>query len=127
MRFIFLSSAVLPLFLSIHGFADQKISNTFHAGEVFRDCSDCPELVVIPAGTFLMGAPADEVGRDDIEGPQRRVTIAQFAAGKYDVTRAEWKAFVKDTKRKVAGGCAWTPSNQELNPNFVGEVGVSAG
>jgi formylglycine-generating enzyme required for sulfatase activity len=74
-------------------------------------------MVVVPAGSFLMGAPADELGRDDIEGPQHRVTIAQFAAGKYDVTRAEWKLFVKATNRKSVGGCAWTPSNQDLNPD----------
>jgi len=43
-------------------------------------------MVVIPAGNFLMGAPADESGRNEIEGPQRRVTIAQFSAGKFDIT-----------------------------------------
>jgi formylglycine-generating enzyme required for sulfatase activity len=74
-------------------------------------------MVVIPAGNFLMGAPADESGRNEIEGPQRRVTIAQFSAGKFDITLAQWKAFVKDTNRKTVGGCAWAPSNQDLNPD----------
>ncbi|HEX3120273.1 MAG TPA: SUMF1/EgtB/PvdO family nonheme iron enzyme, partial [Candidatus Acidoferrum sp.] len=112
MRSILLCSAALTLLFISHAFAD-----AFHPGQVFRDCPDCPEMVVIPGGNFLMGAPLDEPGRDDIEGPQRRVTIAQFAAGKYDVTRAQWKAFAKDTNRKAAGGCAWTPSNQDLNPD----------
>src|SRR5688572_4556960 len=46
------------------------------AGDVFRDCADCPEMVVIPAGTFMMGSPASEDERYSDEGPQRRVTVA---------------------------------------------------
>ena len=117
MRSILLCSAAFTLLFATLARPDTKISTAFHPGQIFRDCPDCPEMVVIPPGTFLMGAPADEAGRDDIEGPQRRVTIAQFAAGKYDVTRAQWKAFAKDTNRKAVGGCAWTPSNQDLNPD----------
>jgi formylglycine-generating enzyme required for sulfatase activity len=117
MRSVLLCSAVLSLLFATHSSPHTKVSTTFHPGQVFRDCPNCPQMVVIPAGSFLMGAPSDETGRDDIEGPQHRVAIAQFAAGKYDVTRAEWKLFVKDTNRKVVGGCAWTPSNQELNPD----------
>src|SRR5688572_12780153 len=60
----------------------------------FRDCSTCPEMVAIPGGTFLMGSPDTERGRYDTEGPQRRVTIRPFAAGKYDVTRGQWAGFV---------------------------------
>lgn len=67
---------------------------TFQPGQVFRDRPDCPEMVVIPAGNFLMGAPADESGRNDIEGPQRRVTIARFSVGKFDITLAEWKVLL---------------------------------
>lgn len=55
-------------------------------GETFKDCDDCPEMVVVPAGSFLMGA-----------SPQRRVEIDyDFAVGKYEVTVAEWNACVKD-------------------------------
>jgi formylglycine-generating enzyme required for sulfatase activity len=69
-------------------------------GTVFRDCPDCPEMVVIPPGSFMMGSPATEKERDDDEGPQHRVTIGNyFALGKYDVTFAEWDACVTD------GGC----------------------
>ena len=105
-----------PTHASTHQSPSPTIPAPSHAGQVFRDCPTCPEMVVIPAGSFLIGAPADEPGRDPIEGPQRRITIPQFASGKFDITRAEWKAFVNDTNRKVVGGCAWTPSNQELNP-----------
>jgi formylglycine-generating enzyme required for sulfatase activity len=117
MRSIVLCSAALVLFFMTYGSPDTKSSTTFRPGQVFRDCPDCPEMVVIPAGNFLMGAPADESGRNEIEGPQRRVTIEQFSAGKFDITLAQWKAFVKDTNRKTIGGCAWAPSNQDLNPD----------
>jgi len=76
------------------------------AGESFRDCADCPEMVVIPAGTFLMGAPDDEAGREEAEGPRRRVSVRAFAAGKFHVTRGEWAAFVSATHRVVPDGCA---------------------
>lgn len=94
-------------------------SQDYLPGKTFRDCPDCPEMVVIPAGKFLMGAPANEEGRDDIEGPQREVTIRQFAAGKFDVTRAQWAAFVAATNRPTTGGCAWaSPSNENLDPEI---------
>ena len=38
-------------------------------GRVFRDCGTCPEMVVVPSGSFMMGSPASEAGRDDDEGP----------------------------------------------------------
>ena len=69
-------------------------------GKVFRDCEECPEMVVVPAGSFTMGSPASEEDRDNDEGPQHRVTIrAPFAVGKYEVTFSEWDACV------AAGGC----------------------
>lgn len=60
----------------------------------FRDCPDCPEMVVLPGGAFLMGSPPDEIGRYDDEGPQRQVQIKGFAAGKYEVTWDEYGACV---------------------------------
>ncbi|MDP6709224.1 MAG: SUMF1/EgtB/PvdO family nonheme iron enzyme, partial [Alphaproteobacteria bacterium] len=66
-------------------------------GEVFKDCHDCPEMVVIPAGSFQMGSPPSEEGRSKDEGPQHHVTIAKpFAVGKFEVTFAEWDACVLD-------------------------------
>ena len=69
-------------------------------GDEFRDCPDCPLMVVVPAGSFLMGSPSSEQGRAGREGPQHAVTIRQtFAVGKYEVTFGEWDACV------AAGGC----------------------
>ncbi len=66
-------------------------------GDVMRDCPTCPEMVVVPAGSFTMGSPANEAGRFSNEGPQRKVTIGRpFAVGKFEVTFAEWDACVAD-------------------------------
>jgi formylglycine-generating enzyme required for sulfatase activity len=57
-------------------------------------------MVVVPAGSFMMGSPGSEEGRNANEGPQHRVTITEpFAVGKYEVTFEEWDACVAD------GGC----------------------
>ena len=76
------------------------------AGQEFRDCADCPLMVVIPAGSFMMGSPEGEEGRDGNEGPEHRVDIVKpFAAGKQEVTFAEWDACVS------AGGCGHRPGD----------------
>ena len=70
------------------------------AGSVFRGCAECPEMVVVPAGEFMMGSPPSEKGRDGDEGPVHRVTVAvPFAVGVYEVTFEEWDACVS------GGGC----------------------
>jgi formylglycine-generating enzyme required for sulfatase activity len=59
----------------------------------FKDCADCPEMVVIPAGAFTMGSPRAELGHQLTEAPQHNVTIEKpFAASKFVVTFAEWDA-----------------------------------
>jgi formylglycine-generating enzyme required for sulfatase activity len=77
-------------------------------GNTFKECSNCPELVVVPAGSFTMGSPMSERGHNDNEGPQHPVTIARpLAVGKFDVTFDEWDACA------AAGGCdGYRPSDQ---------------
>ena len=66
----------------------------------FKDCDQCPEMVVIPVGSFIMGSPEDEPQRGSREGPQHQVRFAKpFAIGKYEVSFDEWDACV------AAGGC----------------------
>jgi formylglycine-generating enzyme required for sulfatase activity len=50
------------------------------------------EMVSIPGGTFMMGSPATEEGRDSCESPQHQVTVPAFYAGKYPITQAQWQA-----------------------------------
>ncbi len=68
-------------------------------GDIFRDCAECPEMVVVPAGNYVVGSPRNEEGRDVDEGPQTRVAIPRaIALGKYEVKFAEWAACVQMDK-----------------------------
>ncbi|MEO0935598.1 MAG: formylglycine-generating enzyme family protein [Cyanobacteria bacterium J06641_2] len=53
------------------------------------------EMVLIPDGTFMMGAPENEKDSRDRERPQHQVTVPLFFMGKYQVTQAQWKAVAK--------------------------------
>ena len=73
-------------------------------GTVFRHVPEiwCPQLVMIPAGSFLMGSPEDEEERWDVEGPQYEVTITKaFALGRYAVTFDEYDHFCETTDRET--------------------------
>jgi formylglycine-generating enzyme required for sulfatase activity len=66
-------------------------------GDTFQECNNCPNMMVVPAGSFTMGSPASEPGRDSDEGPQHTVTIAQqFAVGQFELTFDQWDACVAD-------------------------------
>ena len=71
------------------------------------DCPDCPDMVVVPAGQYLMGSPDSEANRIGTE-QLRRVTIAYpFAVSRFDITFDEWDACVRD------GGCdGYRPNDQ---------------
>ena len=76
------------------------------AGDTLRDCPECPKMVVVPAGSFMMGSPGSEEGRFDHEGPVHQVTIPKpFAVGVYEVTFDEWDAC------RRAGGCTHNPED----------------
>ena len=67
-------------------------------GSVFKDCKHCPEMVVLPAGTYTMGTPDDELGRQSDEGPRHQVTFARpFAISRFQVLAGEWDAYVRAT------------------------------
>lgn len=71
---------------------------------VFRDGTGLPEMVVVPAGGFLMGSPPDEPlrGPDDSEDPLHPVRFdAPFAIGRFAVTVAQFEAFVTATGHPV--------------------------
>jgi formylglycine-generating enzyme required for sulfatase activity len=71
---------------------------------VFQDCADCPKMVVIPSGSFVMGFDGGEADRP--EGPPHAVTITRrFAIGKFEVTHAQYASFVRATGHESALGC----------------------
>lgn len=90
-------------------------SSARKVGAVFRDCTVCPEMVVLPAGQFTMGSPKDEkawaaghggsLAAVADEAPQHEVRVPSFAIGKYDVTRGEYAAFVRETNHLAGDGC----------------------
>jgi formylglycine-generating enzyme required for sulfatase activity len=78
-------------------------------GELFRECARtdgdyskyCPQMIVVPAGKFMMGSPPNESGRGPDESPQHQVTIAlPFAISRFELTFDQWDA------RNQYGGCA---------------------
>jgi formylglycine-generating enzyme required for sulfatase activity len=74
---------------------------TLKPKETFRECateggkSRCPEMLVIPGGSFMMGSPPTESGRDSSEDPQHQVTVAsQLAVSRFQLTFEEWDTCV---------------------------------
>src|SRR6266702_3707613 len=77
-----------------------ELEQTLKPKDSFKECDTCPEMVVVSAGSFTMGTPADEPYRLKGEDPQHRVTIAKpFAVGRFAISFDEWDAYVAD------GGC----------------------
>jgi formylglycine-generating enzyme required for sulfatase activity len=70
-------------------------------GQSFKDCAgDCPEVVIVPAGSFTMGSQASSSPRKLTEVPPHQVTIAEpFVVSKFELTFAQWDACAAD------GGC----------------------
>ena len=79
----------------------------------------CPELVVLPKGGFLMGSPPSDIDSPFRERPQHRVTIGvTLAMGRFEVTRAEFEAFARDSQRSMDDPVyrckVWHPSEGSL-------------
>lgn len=83
--------------------ADARLYGSFEPGQVFNDTlarldRDGPEMVVVPAGDFMMGSPEDENDRMGNEGPRHRVTFNRgFAMARTEVTVRDFALFVEDT------------------------------
>lgn len=74
-----------------------EIPTSAIGGREFKECPECPQMVAIPAGRFVMGSPPGEPGRFDNEGPQHVVTIKAFALAKTPVTSAAFLDFLRAT------------------------------
>jgi len=82
--------------------------------DTFKDCDTCPEMVVVPAGEFMMGSPKNEEDRSDREDPQHEVMFAKpFAVGRFAVTRGEFAAFVGETTYSTGDKCLTYDNNDK--------------
>jgi formylglycine-generating enzyme required for sulfatase activity len=97
------SEAAAPPFNHLSPDQERALKPSQH----FKECDECPEMVTTPPGSFLMGSPASEPGREANEGPQQQIVFAQkFAVGLSAVTFDEWNACVAE------GGCnAYRPGD----------------
>ena len=106
-------SLLLGVF-SLFGFP----SKAQNVGDQFRDCPNCPEMIVLPSGSFLMGSLLEETEREkvptlsrgnpaDWERPRHRVTIAEpFALSVTEVTVGEFLAFVSQKTYRTEFNCS---------------------
>jgi formylglycine-generating enzyme required for sulfatase activity len=109
----------LPPVEDIHGWPAERVQDlqrrtaeALGKPVVFRDAlksgGEGPEMVVIPAGKFLMGSPANEPGRSDDEGPQHQAIFAKpFAMGKYAVTFDDYDRYCRATGKALPGAESW--------------------
>lgn len=93
----------------------------YRAGESFRDCDECPEMVVIAGGSFQMGSPPTEEGSEPNEQPVHSVELPRFALGSTEVTFDQWQACVDD------GGCDFMPADQGWGTGSRPVINVSWG
>jgi formylglycine-generating enzyme required for sulfatase activity len=93
----YLLTSVLPYVLP------PDAERALRPGDAFRECAKgCPEMVIVPAGEFIMGSAIDEEERLTNEGPKHQVTIARpFAVSRFEVTFDDWDTCVS------VGFCPW--------------------
>ena len=86
--------------------AAESLPASLASGTIFRDCAECPEMVLLPEGSFEMGSSPSEPERWDNEGPRHRVRIGyRFAVGRYEVTVGEFGRFAAATGHETTEPC----------------------
>jgi formylglycine-generating enzyme required for sulfatase activity len=85
------------------------------ANAPFKDCPDCPEMQRVPAGTFVMGTPGAVPSTDGrAESQATIVRIAKpFALGRTEVTRREFRAFLRESSYEQKGDCVLWDAEQQ--------------
>ena len=95
----------LALMAALLAGAPAFASDAHATGKTFKDCKDCPQMVVLPAGSFTMGVPDDEVGRQPDEGPLHTVTFAKpFAISQFQVQAKQLQAWQRKKWIKLERG-----------------------
>ena len=88
-------------------------------GTVFRDCEGCPEMMVVPAGGFVMGTPSArrQSGVAAAESDAVAITVPRpFALGRYEITRGQFARFISGSGYEPRTGCrTWEPTLGRFN------------
>ncbi|MGQ0384896.1 MAG: formylglycine-generating enzyme family protein [Gammaproteobacteria bacterium] len=89
------------------------------AGTAFRSCDACPEMIVVPAGQFVMGTPGARPAAG-AAGAEREAAVVRipraFAIGRHEVTRAQYGRFIADSGHEPRAGCrTWDPALSRFN------------
>jgi formylglycine-generating enzyme required for sulfatase activity len=122
-RPLFLIGTTISVLLALplaFGQTENAARRAAKPGQTLKECRNCPEMLVVPAGTFTMGSPADEPLRRDNE-PQQQITIPRaFAMSRTAITWDQWEACVRD---RWCDGVAVdtalrTRENGEPNPDY---------
>jgi formylglycine-generating enzyme required for sulfatase activity len=93
------------------------LASVGQGGQVFRDCAQCPVMVVIPAGSGLIGSPVSESGHESSEEPRRSIRFTRpFAVSRDSITFAEWDSCVAEggCENFIPGDMGWGRGPQPL-------------
>lgn len=95
-----------PVAMALPPVQPVPVARPIQPGATFKDCDDCPEMVVIPSGTFMMGTKDDpfaKIPSPNDEQPQHAVSIRSFSIGKYEVTQEQWYSVMGNTPSNFKG------------------------
>lgn len=94
------------VWIGLCSIASVAAASSTSSGEVFQDCPACPQMKVVPAGAFEMGAAAADKQAAKDEVPRHRVQLTKaFAVGIHEVTRDQFKSFIDATGHNAGSTC----------------------
>jgi formylglycine-generating enzyme required for sulfatase activity len=97
-----------------------EIEQALKPKDSFKECEACPEMVVVPKGSFIMGTPLAEIDRYKGEDPLHQVTLARpFAVGRFTISFDEWDACLAD------GGCDGNKGDDKFGRGRMPAQGIS--
>src|SRR3990172_995404 len=108
-RHVSTSNAMITANAATLSTSTKNKSDTFiHMHDHLPDTSEGPQMIVIPAGKFVMGSPASGAGHSKGEGPQHEVVITRpFALARYPTTFSEYDVFVEAIRREPPDDSGW--------------------
>jgi serine/threonine-protein kinase len=93
----------------------ESVTSVYRAGFRFKDCATCPDMIVVPQGTFTQGSPVSEPGRESNEGPQHSVRVDYpLAVAQFEVTRQQFAQFVPEIDYTLSGCSTYEEGSWKL-------------